>query len=311
MVRSRMKVTRLSVSGDGLLHARRGGGCGRGGVPATGAQVSFRPARTSRRCTKGGSRMPTAPSTSCSATSTGTGKRRSTCRSARTTTSSRADPIRDSRPIFFPRRNRFLFRIRVPKDFGKQEVVWTLTSHGKTERAYGTLKPDYFIDDIVIMNNNGAGGGRRRAARHDREQSAHAQSRGREEPNRQGRRTGQLDRGRQRRWEAEGETDAAAASVRRPARRRGTPNTATGLRLSWFVYRGAGKVTFDPPQIKVWEDYRDGGELAVVRRLGNAAGPARRQVGSAGDLQRARYLRAAMSRARRRTHRHPRTSPSS
>jgi hypothetical protein len=46
----------------------------------------------------------------------------------------------------------------VPQDFGKQEVVWTLTSHGQTERAYGTLKPDYFINDIVIMNNNGAGG---------------------------------------------------------------------------------------------------------------------------------------------------------
>jgi hypothetical protein len=39
---------------------------------------------------------------------------------------------------------------------------------------------------------------------------------------------------------------------------RGTPNTANGLRLAWFVYRGTGTVTFDPPQIKVWEDYRDG-----------------------------------------------------
>ena len=31
------------------------------------------------------------------------------------------------------------------------------------------------------------------------------------------------------------------------------------MRLSWFVYRGSGNVTFDPPQIKVWEDTRDGG----------------------------------------------------
>lgn len=31
-----------------------------------------------------------------------------------------------------------------------------------------------------------------------------------------------------------------------------------GLHLSWFVYRGAGKVTFDPMQIKVWEDTRAG-----------------------------------------------------
>ena len=38
----------------------------------------------------------------------------------------------------------------------------------------------------------------------------------------------------------------------------GTPNSATGLRLSWFVYRGAGKVSFDPPQIEVWEDFREG-----------------------------------------------------
>ena len=59
---------------------------------------------------------------------------------------------------FYPRRNRFVFRIRVPADFGDKELVWTLTSRGKTERAYATLLIDYFIDDIVIMNNKGAGG---------------------------------------------------------------------------------------------------------------------------------------------------------
>jgi hypothetical protein len=30
------------------------------------------------------------------------------------------------------------------------------------------------------------------------------------------------------------------------------------LHVSWFVYRGAGKVTFDPPQVKAWEDTRAG-----------------------------------------------------
>jgi hypothetical protein len=50
---------------------------------------------------------------------------------------------------FFPRRNHFIFSIRVPKDFGKQEIVWSITTNGKTERAYGTLKPDYILDDIV------------------------------------------------------------------------------------------------------------------------------------------------------------------
>jgi hypothetical protein len=37
-----------------------------------------------------------------------------------------------------------------------------------------------------------------------------------------------------------------------------TVGKANGLHLSWFVYRGAGKVTFDPPQVKVWEDTRAG-----------------------------------------------------
>src|SRR5437867_12734979 len=35
-----------------------------------------------------------------------------------------------------PRRRRFLFRIRVPQDSGDKELVWRLTRHGKTERAY-------------------------------------------------------------------------------------------------------------------------------------------------------------------------------
>ena len=35
-----------------------------------------------------------------------------------------------------------------------------------------------------------------------------------------------------------------------------TVDSATGLRLSWYVYRGAGSVTFSPEQTKVWEDTR-------------------------------------------------------
>jgi hypothetical protein len=37
-----------------------------------------------------------------------------------------------------------------------------------------------------------------------------------------------------------------------------TVGKANGLHLSWFVYRGSGKVSFDPPQVKVWEDTRAG-----------------------------------------------------
>src|SRR5207253_6841028 len=48
---------------------------------------------------------------------------------------------------FLPRNSRWVFSIRVPKDFGDKEVVWTLTAHGKTYRAYATLKAGYLHDD--------------------------------------------------------------------------------------------------------------------------------------------------------------------
>jgi hypothetical protein len=35
-----------------------------------------------------------------------------------------------------------------------------------------------------------------------------------------------------------------------------TVNKVLGLHMTWFVYRGAGKATFDPVQVKPWEDTR-------------------------------------------------------
>ena len=59
---------------------------------------------------------------------------------------------------FQPRRNRFVFSVRVPADFGDRELVWTLTANGETQRAYATLRRDYYIDDLVIQANFGAAG---------------------------------------------------------------------------------------------------------------------------------------------------------
>src|SRR6185295_5683861 len=53
--------------------------------------------------------------------------------------------------------NRFVFRVRVPNGFTeKDELVWTLTTHGKTEKAYATLRPDYVVDDVVKASETGA-----------------------------------------------------------------------------------------------------------------------------------------------------------
>ena len=163
---------------------------------------------------------------------------------------------------FLPRRSRFLFRVHVPADFGDNEVVWTLRSDGVTERAYGTLRPDYFIDDIVIMNNNGAGGpggGAYNIAVNVGPEVAV-----------EGPKTRHVKVG-------EPVTlTAYATDDDMPARRpmpppdplgsvSGTPNSASGLRFAWFVYRGAGSVSFDPPQYNVWEDPRPGANSPWAR----------------------------------------------
>jgi hypothetical protein len=54
---------------------------------------------------------------------------------------------------FVARRQRFIFRVRVPADFGKREVVWTITANGRTERGYGNLQPEQEITERVVLTN--------------------------------------------------------------------------------------------------------------------------------------------------------------
>jgi hypothetical protein len=175
---------------------------------------------------------------------------------------------------FLPRRNRFVFRVRVAADFGNREMTWTLTTKGKTEKAFATLRPDYFVNDVVMASETGALGAgtsspeiranRRPLVTLDQKQphtvqvgepltlTAFVSDDGVPKP-----------RGRNivGSGNAARETQAAdARGVNRayipPARV--TVGKTVGLHLSWFVYRGPGKVQFDPPQVKVWEDTRTG-----------------------------------------------------
>ena len=56
---------------------------------------------------------------------------------------------------FLPRRQRFVFRIRVPRDFGKKEVVWSITANGRTEHAFGSLIREQEITERVVLTNGG------------------------------------------------------------------------------------------------------------------------------------------------------------
>jgi hypothetical protein len=59
---------------------------------------------------------------------------------------------------FYPRRQRFLFRVVVPKDWNKeQKVIWTLASHGTTNQAKGWLQPVWELSPDVMVENMGGG----------------------------------------------------------------------------------------------------------------------------------------------------------
>ena len=164
---------------------------------------------------------------------------------------------------FYPRRNPFLFTIKVPKDLGSKELIWTLTANGKTEKAYASLKTDYQIDAQVISTEVGGDfGSLRDELRTNIPPKLEVQ-------------------GEKRRAVRVGEAVAlavfAADPDNLPARRETRPpanpanvanliyrppssivaSSGPGLRFSWTVYRGkASAVMFTPDQMKTWTDTR-------------------------------------------------------
>ena len=54
---------------------------------------------------------------------------------------------------FLPRRQRWVVRYRVPADFGKKTVTWSITANGRTEKAYGDLIPAEELTERVLMTN--------------------------------------------------------------------------------------------------------------------------------------------------------------
>src|SRR5260370_42640385 len=52
---------------------------------------------------------------------------------------------------FYPRRQQFVFKVKVPKDWGDKDLVWTLKSHGKEEKAYGSLTLIWQLSTLVYL----------------------------------------------------------------------------------------------------------------------------------------------------------------
>ena len=185
---------------------------------------------------------------------------------------------------FLPRRNRFVFRVPVPKGFTeKDELVWTLTTKGKTEKAYASLALDYKIDGVVRASETGALGAGSSSPEVRSNKAPTLEVQGQKKltakvgepvtlvatvtddgiP-----RTRAIGAGSAVSNTGSSSTLSAASREQIEALRarrlmlppsRVTVGKIVGLHASWFVYRGAGQVTFDPPQIASWEDTRTGG----------------------------------------------------
>jgi hypothetical protein len=66
---------------------------------------------------------------------------------------------------FYPRRQQFVFSVTVPADWGKRELVWTVTHNGQKSTAVGSLAPVWMLEEGVWKANRGSGiNGRRSKA---------------------------------------------------------------------------------------------------------------------------------------------------
>jgi hypothetical protein len=59
---------------------------------------------------------------------------------------------------FYPRRQQYVFKVRVPKDWGKRDLIWSVTVRGKTENAFASLMPTWEIDVGTYQQNRGGPG---------------------------------------------------------------------------------------------------------------------------------------------------------
>ena len=135
---------------------------------------------------------------------------------------------------FYPSRRWFVFKVTVPKDWPKDKrLVWTLTNRGRTNLAKGWLQPEWEIDQLLISKN---------AISDPFLQAANTNpSADNKAPVISG-------------GPAQTITLPAAASLKVTVTDDGLPKPGPGdrggkvegVRVRWILYRGPGKVQFDP-----------------------------------------------------------------
>jgi len=140
---------------------------------------------------------------------------------------------------FYPRRQRFLFRVVVPKDWDKtQKVVWTLNSRGRTDQAKGWLQPEWELSEDVIVENMEGGVP-------DPDNKAPALTINS---------VASVTLPTPATLTATATDDGLPKPYRRNDSnpdRNAKPRRPPGVQIKWIQYRGPGKVTFDPESSEV------------------------------------------------------------
>ena len=154
-------------------------------------------------------------------------------------------PADRGQPTYFlPRRQGWVFRVRVPSDFGKQVLTWTIRANGKTEKAYGELLPVEEITERIVMSRGNLNPGesdpnkpptialappQTAAAGQDISLTATVTDDGLPKPRATVQRTATSDATRM-------QAQANSSAAPRPR----------GLTVSWMQLRGPAKVIFEP-----------------------------------------------------------------
>jgi len=150
---------------------------------------------------------------------------------------------------FYARRHMFVFTIKVGKDWGPDDkLVWTLVTHGHTDRAKASLNPAWQLDNGTISENAGSGvvdwsneaptisgtGPQTVTLPNTATLTANATDDGLPKPKAQRRRGVEAPKP---------EENLTGIPSIIPAQLMRGP----GLGIKWILYRGPGAVRFDPP----------------------------------------------------------------
>src|SRR5262245_57349389 len=166
---------------------------------------------------------------------------------------------------FYPRRQQFMFKVHVPADFGKQELLWTLTRDGRTEKAVAHLALEWELTEVVYSQNRAGLNRDSVTAKPNTAPTIAADSRtplaaaagkpvtlsftasddgqppppAPRQPNAAARRSGPPQ-------------EPALINIRQgPVQQQIIKPSRQGLMVTWTLWRGSGTVRFDPPTMVV------------------------------------------------------------